>query len=390
MDDRQVVARAAPFYLQRRRRRRSQWVHPILQARQQHGEYHRLVQELRLDDGRFQTYFRLDKGQFDSLLSKVGPRITRLDTSYRCAICPAECLSICLRFLATGDSYRTIAFSYCVGVSTMAGIVAEVARAIWDALVMEFMPVPTTEDWQRIATDFLHRWNFPNCLGSIDGKHVVIRAPDNSGSLFYNYKGTFSIVLLAVVDAQCCFRVVDVGSYGRTSDGGSLSNSTFGQALRDGTLGLPEDALLPGAEHLGPQPHVFVADEAFPLRRDLMRPYPGANLCSRHRVFNYRLIVENAFGILAAQWRIYRRVIGISPANVDICVKATCVLHNFLRRTASTRVMPMESPGDGEAKGLQEVTRVGSNNSSQEAIRVRETFALYFSAEGAVPWQPMA
>ncbi|KAL0148841.1 hypothetical protein M9458_055850 [Cirrhinus mrigala] len=239
MEDQFVAFGVALLYL-RRRRRRSVWVHEILQACQQLGEYHRLVQELRLDDG---------------------------------------------RFLATGDSYRTIAFSYRVGVSTMAGIVGEVARAIWDALVQEVMPVPTTEDWRSIATDFLHRWNFPNCLGSIDGKHVVIRAPDNSGSLFFNYKGTYSVVLLAVVDAQYCFRVVDVGSYGRTSDGGVM------------------------------------ADEAFPLRRDLMRPFPGHKLSSRQRIFNYRLsrarlIVENAFGILTAQWRMYRGVIEISPANM--------------------------------------------------------------------------
>ena len=113
------------------------------------------------------------------------------------------------------------------------------------------MPVPTTEDWRSVVEGFRHRWVFPNCLGSIDGRHVVIRAPDNSGSLFYNYKGTYSIVLLAVVDSQYCFRVVDVGSYGRTSDSGVLANSNFSQKLLDGTLGLPPDALLPGAEHIG-------------------------------------------------------------------------------------------------------------------------------------------
>uniref|UniRef100_A0A3B3T7F3 Zgc:194221 n=1 Tax=Paramormyrops kingsleyae TaxID=1676925 RepID=A0A3B3T7F3_9TELE len=390
----QVVAFGVALLYMRRRRRRSVWVHQILHARQQLGEYHRLVQELRLDDDRFQRYFRLDRDQFDNLLSKVGPQIARHDTNYRRAIEPAERLAICL-FLATGDSYRTIAFSYRVGVSTVAGIVGEVARAIWDALVQEVMPVPTTEHWRSIAADFLHRWNFPNCLGSIDGKHVVIRAPDNSGSLFFNYKGTYSVVLLAVVDAQYCFRVVDVGSYGRTSDGGALANSTFGQALRDGTLGLPQDALLPGAEHLAPQPHVFVADEAFPLRRDLMRPFPGHNLSGRQRIFNYRLsrarlIVENTFGILTAQWRMYRGVIEISPANVDACVKATCVLHNFLRRSTNSTRMPIPSAGDGEAAGLQEVTRVGSNNPTREAIRVREKFMTYFSTEGAVPWQPVA
>ena len=404
MDDREIVAfGVALLHLRRRRPRRRIWVHEILQGREQHGEFHRLVQELRLDGERFQRYFRLDREQFDQLLSMIGPVITMMTTNYRRPIPPAERLAICLRFLATGDSYRTIACSYRVGVSTVARIVTQVTKVIWDALVPEFMPVPTTEDWRSIAEGFHRRWAFPNCLGSIDGKHVVIRAPDNSGSLFYNYKGTYSVVLLAVVDWDYFFRVVDVGSYGRTSDGGVLANSNFGQKLLDGTLGLPPDALLPGADHMGQQPYVFVADEAFPLRCNLMRPFPGHQSGS-HRVFNFRLsharlIVENTFGILTSQWRMYRGVIGVSPANVDACVKATCVLHNFLRRTSKTTNRttrpPADQPGpsrapsaDGDAVGLQPVARVGSNNASREAIRVRETLVSYFSNEGAAAWQP--
>ncbi|CAM4569470.1 unnamed protein product [Leuciscus chuanchicus] len=260
----------AAVYLRHKRKCRSIWVHETIRARSRHGEYHRLVHELRLDEVRFQQYFRLDRTQFDVLLRRVGPLICKDNTRFRRAISPGERLAICLRFLATGDSYRSIAFSYRVGHSTVAGIVAEVSKAIWDSMVEDYMPVPSTEDWRDIAAEFYHRWNFPNCLGSIDGKHVVIQAPNNSGSLFYNYKGTFSIVFLAVVDARYCFRIIDVGSYGKSSDGGTLANCPFGNGLRSGTLGLPEDTLLPGAEHLGPQPHVFVADEAFPLRRNLM------------------------------------------------------------------------------------------------------------------------
>ncbi|KAG9261428.1 hypothetical protein AMEX_G24960, partial [Astyanax mexicanus] len=148
------------------------------------------------------------------------------------------------------------------GISTVANIVAEVSQAIWDSLVAEYMPVPTKEDWRTIAAVLHERWKFPNCLRSIDGKHVVIQAPKNSGSKYHNYKGTFPIGLLAVVDASYCFWVVDVGAHEKTSDGGTLSNSIFGQALRNGSLDLPEDSLLPGAQHLGPQPHVFVTDEA--------------------------------------------------------------------------------------------------------------------------------
>ncbi|XP_055777489.1 uncharacterized protein LOC129854453 [Salvelinus fontinalis] len=140
------------------------------------------------------------------------------------------------------------------------------------------MPVPKEEDWRAIAAEFLERWNFPNCLGSIDGKHVVIQAPPCSGSQFYNYKGTYSVILLAVVDAIYCFHVVDVGAYGKGSDGGTLRDSALGQALQDGTLEIPPPASLPGAEDLGPVPHIFVGDEAFPLRPNLMRPYAGRQL----------------------------------------------------------------------------------------------------------------
>ncbi|RXN15769.1 ANTAGONIST OF LIKE HETEROCHROMATIN PROTEIN 1-like protein [Labeo rohita] len=194
--------------------------------------------ELRLDDSCFQRYFRLSRCRFDDLLSHVGGRISLQDTNYRCCIPPAERLSICLRYLSIGDSFWTIASSFCVGVSTVCKIVPDMVTAIWDCLVEESMAVPSTDEWRSIAEGFEERWNFPLCCGALDGKHVLIKAPPNTGSQFHNCKGTFSLVLLAVVDARYCFRVIDVGGYGRTSDGG---NSAFGQALCGGTLHLSPD-----------------------------------------------------------------------------------------------------------------------------------------------------
>lgn len=86
--------------LDRRPKRRHVWVHNILQKRTQLGEYHHLLQEPRLDDSRFQRYFRLTLAQFEDLLARIGARISRLDTNYRHSIPAAERLSICLRLVA--------------------------------------------------------------------------------------------------------------------------------------------------------------------------------------------------------------------------------------------------------------------------------------------------
>ena len=97
------------------------------------------------------------------------------------------------------------------------------------------MKVPqTTEEWLQKATSFEKLWKFPHCVGSIDGKHVQITAPGNTGSLYYNYKNTFSIVLLALVDAHLQFLAIDVGAYGRNSDGEIFANSNLGKAITNG------------------------------------------------------------------------------------------------------------------------------------------------------------
>lgn len=287
-----------------------------------------------------------------------------------------------------------MAFQFRLGVTTVANIVAEVCRALWLNLAHGHLAVPSdTDDWRLIAANFQKKWNFPHCLGAIDGKHVVLKAPWNSGSLYRNYKGTFSLVLMALVDANLRFICVDVGAYGRNSDGGVFSRSAFGKAVLDNRMGFPAPAPLPDAPHLGPLPYVLIGDAAFPLRPNLLRPFPGRRTPVSQQIFNYRLsrarrIVENAFGVLAARWRVFHTKIDVRPTVARDIVKATLVLHNLLQvHTTPAQVTSLLQEVAGvPIEGLHSIQHTG-NRAAGEAVQVRNSYIEYFCNVQPLPWQ---
>ena len=135
-------------------------------------------------------------------------------------------------------------------------------------------PPSSQTDWQMISTDFEEIWNLPHVVGAIDGKHVRIQCPNKTESLYHNYKGFFSLVLLAICDARYCFTMYDVGHYGSNNDSGVLAKSKMGELLETNRMKLPEPKTLDGCNY-DPLPYYLVGDEIFPLKTWLMRPYPG-------------------------------------------------------------------------------------------------------------------
>lgn len=106
--------------------------------------------------------------------------------------------------------------------STVREIIIDTCKIIWKILHPLYVSPPELEDYVKISNEFWNQWNMPHCLGAIDGKYINIECPPNSGSLYYDHKGNFSIVLLATCDANYSFIHVDIGSYGSDSDSGKL------------------------------------------------------------------------------------------------------------------------------------------------------------------------
>lgn len=251
----------------------------------------------------------------------------------------------------------------------------------------------TTDEWGKIKDTFFHRWNFPMCCGAIDGKHVIIKRPPDSGSSFYNYKKTYSIILFAMVDGDYCFTYIDIGANGRASDSAVFRDSTLNIALENNTLGIPENC-------------VIIGDDAFPLRTNLLKPYSKTGLNNYEMIFNYRLsrarrVVENAFGILVWRFRIFSKPIDLQPKTIDKVIYAACSLHNWLRKTTPNSYIPPQAvdqedfnngniiPGEWRehVNNLEAVNRMGSNNYKRAAEDVRSSLAGYFIEENPLPWQ---
>lgn len=135
-----------------------------------------------------------------------------------------------------------------------------------------------------------------------------MQAPARSGSYYFNYKKTHSIVLMAVVNSNYEFILVDIGDSGRQSDGGVFNSCYLGRAMEDNTLNIPDPRPLRGTSTKFP--FVFVGDEGFPLKEYLIKPYARSSLGVKEQVANYRISrarrqVENVFGICASRFRIF-------------------------------------------------------------------------------------
>lgn len=342
MVDRDLVYRrqrlacvAAAFIVinQHQPRPRRWWQRQLLQRRYEYSG-----EDLRTDltsGCLFTNFTRVSNADFEALALMIGPIVARENTNFRQAISVNDRLSVTLRFLATGDSYHSLMYLFKISKQAIYVIVPEVCAALVNCL-KDYMQTPSNpEEWEKIASGYKRIWQFDQCIGALDGKHIVLEAPENSGSTFFNYKGRHSIVLMALVDSNYLFVYVNVECQGRISDGGVFKNCDLWKIVENGT-GLPKDKPLPG--RIFAAPYVIVADDAFALHKHIMKPFPGhQKKRSKRRIFNYRLsrarrCSENAFGIVSSVFRVLRKPMLLNPEKVPLLRVLASIYTTFCAR----------------------------------------------------------
>ena len=204
---------------------------------------------------------------------------------------------------------------------------------------------------------------------------------------------------MAIVDADYKFIMVDIGAAGRDSDGGVFANSLMYEYFNDETMQVPQPEKVKHDEEpfFSDQvlPYVLLGDEAFGFSEFLMRPFPRhTELILRKRVFNYRLsrarrIVECAFGILSAVWRIFRRPLLTNLINSKNIVKCCVTLHNFILMFDPLRekTYKLKHTPDAYENCFTELPLNEMPIEQQGPIKMREDFTDYFMTRGNIKFQ---
>lgn len=153
------------------------WVRPIFTMRQRmlQGASNNLIKEMEISDpDKYIEYLRMDISRFNELLNLIKPKIKK-QQAIREPIPASTRLQICLRYLASGDTMPSISFAFRVGLNTVSKIVSEICAAIWEVLSIQVFPEIDKNLWKKKAEEFETLWNFPHCIGAIDGKHIEIQ-----------------------------------------------------------------------------------------------------------------------------------------------------------------------------------------------------------------------
>ncbi|KAJ8673892.1 hypothetical protein QAD02_015382 [Eretmocerus hayati] len=367
-----------------KKRLRRWWVRPHITAHQRdtYGGYNRLCRYLKLYDHElFYKNFHMGPQNFDRLHELVEGRLQK-QVCVRLPISSEVRLASVLFYLANGGSVNSVCLLFLIGRSTFYKLLAETCAAIKDVLSPLHLRCPSEPaHWLSIAERYITLWDHPYCAGSLDAMHVWIIRPPHGGSLFHNFKGFNSIVLMTLSDADRRVTWYTLGDYGHLSDSSVYAVSALKRKLDNNELGLPAARALPNSDVV--VPIVILTDEIFPLGRHTMKPYSRRSLTTRkEKMYNFvhsrnRMPVECQYGNLQKKWEILQQPLGFDLSTTKDVIASIMALHNFLINSNNPNLSTYE-PGDLNRVQLDQQLVDGLVRPQE----VRERFAAYFALGG--------
>ena len=144
-------------------------------------------------DFQFKKSFRMSRQSFFELHAQLQPHIQKKQTHLRPTISSDLRLAIFLYHVSQGDAYTSISDSFAVGKSTVSNIISDVSRAIVYHLSTKYIRFSTMDEAMRSMEFWRAKTGIPGVVACIDGSHIPIIQPSNSGSAYCNRKGFYSI-----------------------------------------------------------------------------------------------------------------------------------------------------------------------------------------------------
>ncbi|XP_039968544.1 uncharacterized protein LOC120780317 [Bactrocera tryoni] len=327
-------------------------------------------------DAFFKNNFRMKRNSFIKLCNMLKG-LEKKNTNYR--------IAIALYALGSSAEYRTIGNMFGIGKSTVCSILIdfchEVWRCLWPLYLKKF---PMNEIQLREYLNGFESLGFPQVLGAIDGCHIEVPPAAEDAVDYYNYKGWYSTVLLALVDARCRFIYINVGSPGRCNDSSIFERSSLKSELAQSTIFKDMSKQISSVN----VPVVLLGDSASKFDEHLMKLYPFCvNQPLDKKKFNYilskcRRVVENAFGHLKGRFRRIGKGLDNHMANTKIVIKACCVLHNFLNEENDkiNEKWIAAQQIENESRQLPEDVSNICGNVNPRAEEIKQAFVSYFGS----------